>query len=571
MRQGCVMGSLGFCAGVLDLYKAAIAQVPGSAGVAIIDNFTLLGPLEALKPAAEYVIRHAPDSGGQIKLDKCSTHYFGDQPASAAEWSEELGIRVNTHATEYLGGFLGSDEAEMEAMAMRKAQEIAACARKLTEPGLPRQIALLLLFSCIPSRFDHLARLCRPEVLRKAAKWLDGEMVEVYCQLTGISRAEITPEVRRLLFAPRSLGGRGLRSCEELLERSYLGSQALSAPLLQPALDRERADSVRRVAIESALAGVQRQMPKMYDQLLPVTVDTFSSYFAEDGKERRKQRMKLQKDITGAVRAELEGKLRAEAKTVRDKALLRACTAPGAKLAFTTTPHARHLALNDRQISINERLHLGLPPEQQMPLHCACYARNGQYGADPWHGLSCQSQRATSVTDRHDDVKLAIARWASRLGARVKIEPRRLDERGRDGGPKSQKRPDLWIEIAGQCYLLDVTVRHPLAPSHVDDCAKDGKKILEDAEAEKQRVYRGLAENMRAKFFAFAVETTGRLGKEALAFIKILIREGAKYKNVWAPKEVVEGIYRTVAIAVARGNADIVDSNLRHSRIAAWE
>ena len=75
---------------------------------------------------------------------------------------------------------------------------------------------------------------------------------------------------------------------------------------------------------------------------------------------------------------------------------------------------------------------------------------------------------------------------------------------------------------------------------------------------------------MGATFFAFAVETTGRLGPQALAFIRHLIQEGACYKNVWAPKEVVKGIYRTVAIAIARGNADIVQSNLTRSRLAEW-
>jgi len=56
-----------------------------------------------------------------------------------------------------------------------------------------------------------------------------------------------------------------------------------------------------------------------------------------------------------------------------------------------------------------------------------------------------------------------------------------------------------------------------------------------------------------------------------LAFIKTLIQEAARFKNVWAPKQVVHGIYRTVAVAIARGNAEIIDSNLRRSRIADWD
>jgi hypothetical protein len=300
-------------------------------------------------------------------------------------------------------------------------------------------------------------------------------------------------------------------------------------------------------------------------ELLPVDSSTFTSHFAADNKERRKEARELQRAITSAIRTQQEEAQRAEAKSSHDKALLNCCRAQGAALAFTTTPYARHLAMNDKQVACNERLHMGLPPEPRMPLHCACNAPNGQYASDAWHGLSCQSERGTSVTDRHDDVKLALARWASRLGAtRVKSEPRRLER-------NSKRRPDLLIEIAGQCYLIDVTIRHPLAPSHVDDCARDEEKILESAEAEKHREYRVMAEEMGATFVAFAAETTGRLGKDALAFIKTLIQEGARFKNVWAPRKIVQGIYRTVAVAIARGNTEIINSNLRRSRIAAWE
>ena len=171
----------------------------------------------------------------------------------------------------------------------------------------------------------------------------------------------------------------------------------------------------------------------------------------------------------------------------------------------------------------------------------------------------------TSVTGRHDDIKFALASWAHRLGAtRVRIEPRRLDK-------GSQKRPDLIIEIGGLCFIVDVTVVHPLAPSNVPDCARNEERVLEKAQAEKLDKYVAMAENIKGEFVAFAAETTGRLSSQALDFIKRLIQQGAKHKNVWAPREVVHGIYRTVAIAIARGNADIIASNLRSCRLADWD
>lgn len=565
MRQGCVMGGLGFCAGVLKTMEDTLKQVAGAEGVAIADNFTAMGPVEALKPLADYLVAKVQETGGKIRLDKTKTHYFGDKPLSAAEWSEAMGITVNTGTTEYLGGFLGRDLQELKAAAMRKAEAIAADARKLVTPVIPTQVALLLLCNCIPARFAFLARLCPPDVLRDAAKYLDEQVVQIYAQLAGITPAELSPRVRQLLFTPLLLGGRGLCSSAEILARAYLGSQALIAPLLQPALAEERPDSARRTAIAAALQEVKGQIgDELFAELLPVTADTFTAYFAEGSKERAKERTELQQSITAGARAQLEAKLKAEAVSDLDKARLAACQARGSALSVTTVPHSRHLALNNVQVSINERLRLGLKPEPQLPVHCACWTPNGQYAHDPWHGLCCPAERARSVTRRHDDVVLAVARWASRLGARVRIEPRGLDN-------KSRRRPDILIEIGGHCFMLDVTVYHPLAPSHVASCARREESILEAAEADKHSYYRDLADHIKAEFIPFAVETTGRLSSQAMAFVKILISQAAAFKNVWAPKEIVQGIYRTIAIAIVRGNAEIIASNLRHTRLENWD
>jgi hypothetical protein len=251
--------------------------------------------------------------------------------------------------------------------------------------------------------------------------------------------------------------------------------------------------------------------------------------------------------------------------------------------------------MSNRQMRLHERLHCGLPPERNMPLHSACGEPNGQYEFDAWHGLSCVVEKGTSITDRHDDVKYALAHWATKVGGRVTVEPRKLHEqysgskarrrRAQRGRREADRRlehkegknvarfkpnPDLIIEGLGKPIMVDVVVKHSLAPSHVEQCAAEDGSVLREAEAQKHRDYDGLADQVEAKFFAFAVETTGRLGSEALAFIKHIIHEGARFKNVWAAKEIVNDIYRTVAVAIARGNADIIDSNLNKARRAEF-
>ena len=125
------------------------------------------------------------------------------------------------------------------------------------------------------------------------------------------------------------------------------------------------------------------------------------------------------------------------------------------------------------------------------------------------------------------------------------------------------------IKIGSKQWLMDFTVRNPLAPSHVADAAADPKRVLQKAEQEKHRKYDALAASTNSQLVAFAVESTGRIGEEALRFIKELIKEAASYKVVWAPRQVVYGIYREVVMAVVKGNTGVFASNYRKCQAAA--
>lgn len=339
-----------------------------------------------------------------------------------------------------------------------------------------------------------------------------------------------------------------------------------------------------------------------------MAAEGFITHFAQPGKERRKQAGQLQQCLTTGAQLHEDAKRAeelAKTGTVQEKALRNCNRTPGASLVFTTLPNRPGLALSDSEVALNERIHIGLKPDPNMPLHCRCNHANGQFGFDSWHGLSCVLEKGGTITGRHDDIKYGLAHWVTRLGARVRVEPRAdghhpaaeehgpagRRHRGRRGRPRpppaappdggrerkeeakgrqaGRRRFDLLIWGLGRPIAVDVTVRHSLAPSHVQACARDEEAVLREAEAEKEE-YRGLADQIGADFYAFAVETTGRLGSGALAFIRRVIQEGARFKNVDAPKEVVNGIYRTVAVALARGNADIVQANLTRSRLAEW-
>jgi hypothetical protein len=163
-----------------------------------------------------------------------------------------------------------------------------------------------------------------------------------------------------------------------------------------------------------------------------------------------------------------------------------------------------------------------------------------------------------TIQDRHDHLKYTVSRWCTQLGARVRVEPRNLD---RDG----EIRPDLLVQMGGKTYLIDVTVVNPLAPSHIATAANRPMAVLAQAETRKHTTYDALAAHQGAVLVPFAIETTGGFGSEALAFIKELISTAARFQTVWTPRQVVQGLYRSVAVSVARGNSAVFRSSLGSS------
>ena len=204
------------------------------------------------------------------------------------------------------------------------------------------------------------------------------------------------------------------------------------------------------------------------------------------------------------------------------------------------------------------RLRLGLPPTEDMPDHCRACDERCDLQLDPWHFLACRGLTKQSV-HRHTILVSSLCDWANKLGCIVRREPRDL----RDG---SNDRPDIDIEIGDKRYLVDVTVRHPCAPSHAASSSRCSLAAARAAEKEKNRKYEEMARLQKATFVPFAVETFGGMGDCASDFVKQLISEGRKHAYVWAPYEIVYGIQHSVAVAIQRGNAAMLSVGLHRSR-----
>jgi hypothetical protein len=151
----------------------------------------------------------------------------------------------------------------------------------------------------------------------------------------------------------------------------------------------------------------------------------------------------------------------------REKARLLSVTAPHSSRWLQVVPTEPDLRLTDLQYHWAARLRLGLSvpatADGTDSDSCDSCRRLGVFKADSWHHLSCVHHRGAEVTDRHHAVVDCVARHARMAGARCRVEPTRLSERDRT-------RPDLKVlgPQPNRDLLIDVSITHPLAPSHLD-------------------------------------------------------------------------------------------------------
>lgn len=111
--------------------------------------------------------------------------------------------------------------------------------------------------------------------------------------------------------------------------------------------------------------------------------------------------------------------------------------------------------------------------------------------------------------------------------------------------------------------MFDVSITHPLCPSYVADAASSSLAAAKAREIIKVRKYKDFEGKFHCTFFPAVVETTGGFGKMFSQSIEKMIKASKAASGSWAPRGVVYGLGYAVAVAVAKGNASMVERALR--------
>jgi len=140
-----------------------------------------------------------------------------------------------------------------------------------------------------------------------------------------------------------------------------------------------------------------------------------------------------------------------------------------------------------------------------------------------------------------------LAYYSVHAGIAARREPSGLSD-------EDQLRPDLQLLLDQHNLLIDVTIVHPTCPSHLHKSQTQLKTAHQACEAKKNK-YKQLAEQQKAVFIPFAIESFGGLSHSARNLIRTIATFANDHLSAWSKEEIITNINSAIACAVQRGNA----------------
>ena len=161
-------------------------------------------------------------------------------------------------------------------------------------------------------------------------------------------------------------------------------------------------------------------------------------------------------------------------------------------------------------------------------MRCGCGADVGQH---PLHGLTCELEQGYSIYRHNKVVRDVLVGYikAVQKDAVVTLEP---ELPVRLGAPAAVA--DIKVEIGQVAFFVDVTVRDPSSGRYHADGVEEPSNIYQDAaskrgqEEKRNRYHDRCLEQFipgERELVIFAVEATGRLGTEAMQFLRKITLE----------------------------------------------
>jgi hypothetical protein len=230
-----------------------------------------------------------------------------------------------------------------------------------------------------------------------------------------------------------------------------------------------------------------------------------------------------------------------------------ALRAAESSLWLQTLPVERSLALSDTKWQWVARLRLGMP-NATVDAACLGCKKPDAYLGNSWHSLACVPLSGPTMTDRHNKVLNILAQFCRLMLVSARTEPAELCH-------DSNKRPDIQVDLPDKTLLSDVTITHPSTKAWRKTTAHHKRTVEpvgDQREAEKNESYLDMADSNDMEFIPFVLYTYGGFHSSALAVVNKMVAALEPARCLLSASQWKHQLMATIAIAVQRGNAEIM-------------
>ena len=488
---------------------------------------------EAFEDVAGSVKRHA---GVQSHLGKLRAWCRGGGPAppelqdiSAEAWTADLPEEQN--GLVILGTPLGKS-AFVEAHARRRLEIEERLLREL--PGMkdPQKAWVLLSQSAVP-RANHTLRTLPPTVSVAYAQAHDDALWLAFNRIFGAEEHRHDVRARALATLPGRLGGMGLRSALRTAEAAFWAAWVDALPVIASKVpdlaerivtELQRPSGPRAACLQEAAQARERLLALGADQLpswpaalagaeppQPETADDFEfargwQWYACSVRETFFAERVLLPSSSDSQRA----------------MVLSQGGSGGAWLRAIPSERIFQMSPLRFQVAIRRRLHWPLPLTSHTCRGQACKKLQDEFGHHP---ASCN--RSGLLKARSRPIEKVWARVLREGGARVR-ENVTLRDAGIPVGASDGRQIEVVVTGLpiehGIPVAVDATMVSPLhadGTPHAGAAARPGV-ALERGRKDKERTYPELLTSSRLRLLTAAVETGGRMSKDALRLLSEL-------------------------------------------------
>lgn len=435
VKQGDTLASFNFALTAQPVYELIVDTFRNVSGVAVLDDFTLIGEYTAVFEALKLLKLELHKINLEVRLDKCEvlmppairdasdrTIYYNIQRACA-----QHGMRLQEHSMELLGSMISWNDHDLTAFCVTKVKQLTTFLTRLHHDSgyLCAQSAFLLLRYCALSRMNYLARCMPPHVMTAAAMAFDEMLLHTLLKIMQIERSDMSEHALTQMRLRLRNGGLGLRQLQHVSAAAYLSSLAQIIPHInqqsfpnRPSTQRWLVNEMHTHAIEIVRDNRISEVQLMELQLTPellraaICIDQPATDAALAHPYIHLQhRITDMTDQTAFDKLLNTFKAQVRSHGVSDYARLISCSSRHANRWLTVSPHIESYRMSSMEFQMAVRLLLGLSPDVAFKhQRCVCRAGNVSFDLEPMHLLTCKKLAYGATLLRHNATAFSFAR-----------------------------------------------------------------------------------------------------------------------------------------------------------------